>query len=147
MSEDNGWVIARGSIAWIAALLLAFGAVAWIERESKRPQGVDATDAPAIRAAWSYYERNADPRDGAYLDALVAAREAGVIDAKDYDARMERGLAELVQRPTGTGAERAHLALSLQRVAAHDARHARAARALIARLNAAPPAPDGGLSR
>lgn len=97
--EDSNLVKARSSIVWILAIVVSFGAVWWIERESgreliARPGNIAparATDllatspdlpaTPAARpltaqerqwalVAWAYFERNTDPRTG-----LVAAVE------------------------------------------------------------------------
>jgi hypothetical protein len=53
--DDNNWVKARSSLVWIAAIVLAFGAVWWIERESgreliARQRGDSAQAAPAAVA-------------------------------------------------------------------------------------------------
>ncbi|MBA2964416.1 MULTISPECIES: DUF3131 domain-containing protein [Ramlibacter] len=56
--DDNNWVKARSSLVWIAAILVAFGSVWWIERESgkeliaRRPGApVQAAPAPAVLPA------------------------------------------------------------------------------------------------
>ncbi len=54
--EDSNWVKARSSLVWIAAILVSFGAVWWIERESgkelidRQSPAPAATGAPAGRA-------------------------------------------------------------------------------------------------
>jgi hypothetical protein len=54
--DDGNWVKARSSIVWIAAILVAFGAVWWIERESgkeliAKEQGATTRAAPAAGLA------------------------------------------------------------------------------------------------
>ncbi|MGZ5179973.1 MAG: DUF3131 domain-containing protein [Ramlibacter sp.] len=92
--EDSNWVKARSSIVWIAAIVVAFGAVWWIERQTglelvdrqaparqaaARAAALPASpDLPALpgprpltereqqwaRLAWSYFEHNTDARTG-----------------------------------------------------------------------------------
>ncbi|HYF16844.1 MAG TPA: DUF3131 domain-containing protein [Ramlibacter sp.] len=50
MEEDSNWVKARSSIVWIAAVLVAFGAVWWIERQTGR-ELIERQNAPATAAA------------------------------------------------------------------------------------------------
>jgi hypothetical protein len=90
---ENNWVRARSTIVWVAAILTAFGAVAFIERRSAlplvdKPAAVQAipvsgglapsADLPAprplralteeertwARIAWTYFERNTDAQTG-----------------------------------------------------------------------------------
>jgi hypothetical protein len=92
--SDSNLVKARASIVWIAALLAAFGAVAWIERHSGVPliaapagasTAIGTADAPPLPAgmpsviqprplepaerhwaasAWSYFDANTDASTG-----------------------------------------------------------------------------------
>src|SRR4051812_38795054 len=91
-NDDSSWVKARSSLVWMAAIVLAFGAVWWIERESgkelidkARPAAARRAELPAsadlpaqlpgprelspqekqwARVAWTYFERNTDPITG-----------------------------------------------------------------------------------
>jgi hypothetical protein len=147
MEEDSNWVKARSSIVWIAAILVAFGAVWWIERQtgkelierqnapapaaSAAPVSIPAsTGRPAVplprvltqqeqqwaRLAWSYFDRNTDPKTGlagsvegfpsstmwdtaSYLLALLSARDLQLIDEAGFDQRMAAALASLGRLP------------------------------------------------
>src|SRR3954464_4867050 len=55
VDDDSNWVKARSSLVWIAAILVAFGSVWWIERESgkeliARQQAGTAQAGPAASA-------------------------------------------------------------------------------------------------
>lgn len=91
MQEESNLVRARGPIVWILAVIVAFAAVAWIERESGKelvartrpaapaqvtlPASTDLPAPPAPRAltpeeqqwartAWAYFEQNVEPSTG-----------------------------------------------------------------------------------
>jgi hypothetical protein len=107
--QDSNWVKARSSIVWIAAIVVSFGAVWWIEKESgkeliahgagaqqlARPAGLPASpDLPALpgprpltaqelqwaRLAWSYFEHNTDPATG-LVSAVQGFPSASLWDA------------------------------------------------------------------
>jgi hypothetical protein len=147
MEEDSNWVKARSSIVWIAAVLVAFGAVWWIEQQtgkelierqnapapaaSAAPVSIPAsTGRPAVplprvltqqeqqwaRLAWSYFDRNTDPKTGlagsvegfpsstmwdtaSYLLALLSARDLQLLDEAGFDQRMAAALASLGRLP------------------------------------------------
>lgn len=90
--QDSNWAKARSSIVWIAAILVAFGSVWWIERETGKeliartapppaaarkavpaspdlpaiptPRALTAQETQWARLAWSYFEHNTDPATG-----------------------------------------------------------------------------------
>lgn len=92
--EDSNWVKARSSLVWIAAIVVSFGAVWWIEKETGReliekqaspnataaaraalPASADLPAGPTPRAlteqemrwagaAWAWFERNTDAATG-----------------------------------------------------------------------------------
>ena len=146
--KDSNWVKARSSIVWMAAIVVAFGAVWWIEQESGKEliaRSKPATSAPAknrvalpasadlpqqlpapreltaqerewARTAWTYFERNTDPRTGltasvesfpsttlwdasSSLLALLSARELGLVTQAAFDERMARALGSLGKLP------------------------------------------------
>lgn len=157
MREDSNWVKARSSIVWIAALLVAFGAVWWIEQATRLEatakaapaEGRPRADLPppptprellpqerqAAAEAWAWFERN-DARPatawdaGSKLIALLAARRLGLVTESAFDQRVARVLASLPVPRDAT--EAARLLVPLHVLAWHSARHAEAARRAVA---------------
>lgn len=91
--QDSNWAKARSSIVWIAAIVVAFGSVWWIERQTGKeliarevpapaaavrrdlpasadlpaippPRALSAQELQWARLAWSYFEHNTDPATG-----------------------------------------------------------------------------------
>ncbi|WP_427913075.1 DUF3131 domain-containing protein [Ramlibacter sp. MMS24-I3-19] len=91
--QDSNWVKARSSIVWIAAIVVAFGSVWWIERQTGKeliarqgpapaaaakrelpaspdrpaipaPRPLTAQEQQWARVAWSYFEHNTDQASG-----------------------------------------------------------------------------------
>lgn len=91
--QDSNWAKARSSIVWIAAIVVAFGSVWWIERQTGKeliaregpapsaparralpaspdlpaipaPRPLTAQERQWARLAWSYFEHNTDAGTG-----------------------------------------------------------------------------------
>lgn len=126
--EDNNLAKARSSIVWILALCVAFGAVWWIERESGKPLIAEGmVDRRAAGGAWARLAPR-DPASGsvgdvaAMLDALVAARELGLVTPAEFESRLQRAQAALANAPRAapgapTDADLRRHAITLQRAA------------------------------
>ncbi|MBC5764213.1 DUF3131 domain-containing protein [Ramlibacter albus] len=88
-AQDSNWAKARSSIVWMLAIVVAFGAVWWIEKESGKeliaktaapplPTLASSKDVPAdpaprpltadelryAKTAWTYFENNTDKTTG-----------------------------------------------------------------------------------
>ena len=105
MDNDSNLVKARASIVWMLAIVVAFGAVAWIEKESGKPLVAPAAataardplpasaDLPALpgpralsaqekawaATAWAYFDRQTDAQTG------LAGAVAGFPSASLWD--------------------------------------------------------------
>lgn len=80
------------------------------------PRALAEREQAWARIAWQYFENNTDARTGlvnsvqdypaatmwdtgSYLLALISARKLGIVDAAEFDARMDRALRSLAQLP------------------------------------------------
>jgi hypothetical protein len=139
----RGLLAARGHVALLAGLAAAFLTVRAVDRWTRPPLALGAAlggaaagarDLPLrpragaldererlmARAAWSYFERNTDPRTGltaavkghpavtmwdlgSELLAILAAEDLGLVSADAASARLARALASLARLPLCEG--------------------------------------------
>lgn len=106
--QDSNWVKARSSLVWIAAVVVSFGAVWWIEKETGKelidhraatqqqarailpaspdlpalpgPRPLTSQELQWARLAWSYFEHNTDPATG-LVSAVQGFPSASLWDA------------------------------------------------------------------
>jgi len=144
MNADHPLVSARSSLVWIMAIVCAFGAVAWIEKESGKP--LIAQDRDAARDAWRAVDRATMVPDavscteGSYLMALVSAQRLGVLSTRDFDDHMSETLSWLARSPVVPIDALGHsrFAAALQVIASRYPHHAAAARSVAEKWRAAP---------
>ena len=122
-------------------MVVAFGAVWWIEKESGQPliaapRAPSAQERQQAEAAWAWFGAHTPTSvqdHAALLQALLAARQLGLLDEAAFEARMAAALQALGRQPVAAAqalgnmadpepaepiSEAARQALALQQLAA-----------------------------
>ncbi|TFY96709.1 DUF3131 domain-containing protein [Ramlibacter humi] len=159
--NDGNWVKARSSLVWIAALVVAFASVWWIEKQTRleliaktapaqaQAQAMASADLPpqpaprpltvpeveAASSAWAATEREAAPATawdaGSALVAVISARRLELLQEAAFDQRVTLALATLPTPQDATDAAR--LLVPLHVLAWRYPKHADAAGGVVAK--------------